>query len=92
MGFSTVPLKYAQRIGLFFSLIGMIGALFVVIKKLMNPAMVVGGASMMVGLFFFSGMILFFLGIIGEYIGKLFLNVSNFPQFVVKDVYSQGKK
>ena len=92
MGFSTVPLKYAQRIGLLFSVIGIIGAIVVFIKKLVHPAMVMGWASMMVGLFFFSGLILFFLGIIGEYIGKLFLNVSNSPQFVVKDVYNKGKK
>lgn len=92
MGFSTVPLKFAEKVGALFSIIGIVGAIVVFIRKLLHPAMVMGWASMMVGLFFFSGLILFFLGIIGEYIGRLFLNMSNSPQYVVKDVYQGDKK
>lgn len=92
MGFSTVPLKFAQRTGAVLSLIGIIGAIVVFIRKLVHPAIAVGWSSLMVGLFFFSGMIIFFLGIIGEYVGRLFLSMSNSPQFVVKDVYYKGKK
>ncbi|MBQ0041390.1 MAG: glycosyltransferase family 2 protein [Clostridiales bacterium] len=92
MGFSTVPLKFAQRVGAILSVLGVIGAIVVFIRKLINPAIAVGWSSIMVGLFFFSGMIIFFLGIIGEYIGRLFLSMSNSPQFVVKDVYYKGKK
>ena len=92
MGFSTVPLKFAQRTGAVLSLIGLIGAIVVFIRKLVNPAIAVGWSSLMVGLFFFSGVIIFFLGIIGEYIGRLFLSMSNSPQFVVKDIYYKGKK
>lgn len=92
MGFSTVPLKFAQRTGAVLSLIGLIGAIVVFIRKLINPAIAVGWSSLMVGLFFFSGVIIFFLGIIGEYIGRLFLSMSNSPQYVVKDIYYKGKK
>lgn len=92
MGFSTVPLKFAQRFGAVLSVLGVIGAIVVFVRKLINPAIAVGWSSLMVGLFFFSGMIIFFLGIIGEYIGRLFLSMSNSPQFVVKDVYYKGKK
>lgn len=92
MGFSTVPLKFAQRIGALLSILGVIGAIVVFVRKLIHPAIAVGWSSLMVGLFFFSGMIIFFLGIIGEYIGRLFLSMSNSPQFVVKDVYYKGKK
>lgn len=92
MGFSTVPLKFAQRFGAVLSVLGVIGAIVVFVRKLIHPAIAVGWSSLMVGLFFFSGMIIFFLGIIGEYIGRLFLSMSNSPQFVVKDVYYKGKK
>ena len=92
MGFSTVPLKFAQRTGAILSILGVIGAIVVFIRKLIHPAIAVGWSSLMVGLFFFLGMIIFFLGIIGEYIGRLFLGMSNSPQFVVKDVYYKGKK
>jgi len=91
MGFSTVPLRIAQRVGLFFSAAGIIGAIVVFINKLINPSVAVGWSSMMVALFFFSGVIIFFLGLIGEYIGRMMQNINNTPQFVVKEIY-QGKK
>lgn len=91
MGFSTVPLKFAQRTGALLSILGVIGAIVVFIRKLIRPTIAVGWSSLMVALFFFSGMIIFFLGIIGEYIGRLFLSTSNSPQFVVKEVYYKGK-
>ena len=90
MGFSTVPLKIAQRVGAFMSALGIIGAIYIFIRKLLYPATAMGWSSMMVALFFFSGMIIFFLGIIGEYIGRMFQNLSSAPQFVVREVY-QGK-
>lgn len=90
MGFSTVPLRMAQRVGAFMSALGIIGAIYIFIRKLLHPSIAMGWSSMMVAMFFFSGMIIFFLGIIGEYIGRMFQNLSNAPQFVVKNVY-EGK-
>ena len=92
MGFSIVPLKMAQKVGAFLSAVGLIGALVVFIRRLMHPTMAMGWASMMVALFFFSGMIIFFLGITGEYIGRMFQNMSNAPQFVVRNVYHDGHR
>ena len=89
MGFSTVPLKIAQRVGAFMSALGIIGAIYIFIRKLLYPATAMGWSSMMVALFFFSGMIIFFLGIIGEYIGRMFQNLSSAPQFVVREVYQR---
>lgn len=88
MGFSTVPLKLAQRVGVFFSAVGIIGAIVVFIHKLVNPSVAVGWSSMMVALFFFSGLTIFFLGLIGEYIGRMMQNINNTPQFVVKEIYT----
>lgn len=87
LGFSTIPLKFAQRIGAVLSAIGIIGAIVVFVHKLLHPSVAVGWSSLMVALFFFSGMIIFFLGIIGEYIGRLFLNINKTPQYVVKEFY-----
>lgn len=87
MGFSTVPLRIAQRTGIFFSAFGLIGAIIVFINKLIHPSVAVGWSSMMVALFFFSGIIIFFLGLIGEYIGRMMQNINNTPQYVVKEIY-----
>ena len=57
------------------------------INKLLRPNMQVGWASTMVAIFFFAGVILFFLGLIGEYIGRMFLSMGNAPQYVVREVH-----
>lgn len=86
MGFSIAPLRISMTLGNIFSLGGLIGAICVVVSKLMHPHMLLGWASMMSALFFFSGIILFFIGIVGEYVGRMFLSVSNDPQFVIREI------
>lgn len=89
MGYSIVPLRLATYIGYIFSLIGLLGALFIVIRKLLVPSMALGWPSMMVAICFFSGINLLFMGLIGEYIGRMFLSMSKHPQYVVRKIYSQ---
>ena len=66
---------------------GIIGAIWVLVKKLLVPSTAIGWSSMMVAIFFFSGMIMLFLGLIGEYLGRMFLNVNNYPQYVIRGIY-----
>ena len=90
IGFSIVPLRFAQYSGMILSLIGIIGAIVILIRKLVLPSVALGWSSIMVALCFFSGVILFFLGLLGEYIGRLFQDSTNSPQYVVRTVYTQG--
>ena len=90
-GFSIVPLQIAKRTGFAISLLGLIGAVVLIIRKFMHPNVVIGWASMIVAIFFFSGMLMFTLGIIGEYIGRMFLAMGNYPQFVVREVYNDHR-
>ena len=87
MGFSVVPLRLATYVGYLFSLLGIIGAVIIVIRKLMAPAMAMGWPSMMVAICFFSGINLLFMGLIGEYIGRMFLGMNRNPQYVVRRIY-----
>ena len=91
MGFSIVPLRIARNTGLFFSVLSLLGALAIVLKKILAPTSAVGWYSMMVCICFFSGLIMLFHGLIGEYLGRMYLGMSNNPQFVIRDIYS-GKK
>ena len=91
MGYSIVPLRIATRLGVTLSILSVIAAVVVIIRKLLNPNMAVGWASTIVTIIFFSGLIILFLGLIGEYIGRMFQNQSNDPQFVVREVYT-GRK
>lgn len=91
MGYSIVPLRIATRTGVFFAILGLIGAIAIILKKLIHPTSAVGWYSIMVAIFFFSGLIMLFLGLIGEYLGRMFQNMSNNPQYVVRQVY-KGKE
>ena len=70
--------------GLIFSIIVIIWAVVTVIHKIMRQLTELGWPSIMVAICFFSGIILLFMGVIGEYIGRIFLGMSNNPQFVVR--------
>ena len=90
IGFSIVPLRLATILGNIFALIGLIGIITVVIRKIIRPVTAIGWPSLMVSIFFFSGLILIFMGLIGEYIGRIFLGMSNNPQYVVRRVDEHG--
>lgn len=86
MGFSVIPLRLAAWAGGLFAALGIIGALLVFIRKLMIPTMAIGWPSMMVAICFFSGINLMVLGLVGEYIGRMFLGLNHEPQYVVREV------
>ena len=86
MGYSVVPLRLSTYCGYLFSALSILGAIIIVVRKLLNPAMAIGWPSMMVAICFFGGLIMLFLGLIGEYLGRMFLGMNRQPQFVVRKV------
>lgn len=90
-GFSIVPLRISKRCGAFVSLVGLVGIIVLLIRKLVHSTQILGWTSMMMSIIFFSGLILMTLGIVGEYVGRMFLTMGNYPQYVVRDVYRKGK-
>ena len=92
MGFSIVPLRLSRNVGIFFSCLSLLGALGIVLKKLLAPTSAVGWYSMMVAICFFSGLIMLFLGLIGEYLGRMYLGMTNNPQFVIRNIYEGNPK
>ncbi|MDO5426231.1 MAG: glycosyltransferase [Eubacteriales bacterium] len=85
LNYTVVPLRLATFLGCISSLGGFLGAVIVVIKKILQPDMAVGWASVMCALFLLFGVTLLMLGIIGEYIGKAILNLNSTPQFIVRE-------
>lgn len=86
LGFSIVPLRLSVYCGYLFSGISIIGTVSILVKKMMNPSMALGWPSLMVATCFFSGITLLFMGLIGEYIGRMFLQINRQPQYVVRQV------
>ena len=83
--FSILPLRLASCAGLASSVLGLILACYFVIERLYDPSIPAGWASMIVSLFIIGGIQLFSLGMIGEYLGRLFLKDNGRPQYVIRE-------
>ncbi len=85
--FSFVPLKIWSYIGLFISFISLLYASFLVIRTLILGIDVPGYASLMVAVLFFGGIQLITLGVIGEYLGRVYEEVKGRPLYFVRESY-----
>ena len=83
--FTYKPLKLAPYIGLFLSVIGFIYLLVVLFQKLFTDTALTGWASIMAVSLVFHGITLVILGIIGEYIGRIYEEVKGRPLYIVKE-------
>jgi polyisoprenyl-phosphate glycosyltransferase len=83
--FSTAPLKLATYCGVTISGLAFLYALVTIVRTLIFGADVPGFPSLMVSVMFFSGIQLIFLGIIGEYIGRIFAEVKERPLYLVAE-------
>ena len=82
--FSIAPLKIASYVGLVTAIIAMIYGLYIVVITLTFGNPVPGYPSLLVIILFLGGIQLIFLGIIGEYLGRMFNEVKQRPLYLVK--------
>lgn len=85
--FSILPLRIATVLGLLCSALGVIFGILVVIEWLQNPNLPVGWASVAFLLVMFSGVQLIVMGMVGEYVGRIFMLKNASPQFIVRNEY-----
>ncbi len=91
--FSVKPLRITTIIGILFALIGFIFGLYTIINKLFINNNIAWGYSTIVSLLtFFNGITLMVLGMIGEYIGRIFISLNKSPQYVIKNSINLNKK
>lgn len=83
--FSVKPLRIATALGGCCAGIGFIYGIFTIVKRLVNPDVPVGFSSTMAALVFFGGMIMVMLGLIGEYVGRIYISLNNSPQYVIRE-------
>ena len=72
-------------IGFLFGFIGIMGAFIIVINKIINPQTAIGWTSLMVTVTILFGINFVCLGLIGEYIGRLFMASNSQPQFAIRE-------
>lgn len=85
VGFSTRPLVLASFVGIIFCIISFLLILLIIIKTLVWGDPVSGWPSLACIIIFVSGVQLFFLGVIGEYLSKIYLETKQRPIYIVKE-------
>jgi undecaprenyl-phosphate 4-deoxy-4-formamido-L-arabinose transferase len=83
--FSILPLRIAIMIGFMFAMIGIIMGILTVIEKIRNPGLPMGYASLIVAISVFSGIQLIAIGMLGEYLGRMFLSQNKKPQYSIRE-------
>jgi glycosyltransferase involved in cell wall biosynthesis len=91
VGFSVQPLRLATFMGFFFALLAFLGVIQIVIEKMFFHSTAHGIAWLIVAVCLFSGVQLFVLGLIGEYIGRQLITINQAPQYVIREILSDER-
>lgn len=84
--FSVKPLRMATIVGFVTSIIGFIYGAYIIYHKIMVHGSVIAGySSIMATNLFIGGIIMIILGMIGEYLGRIYICLNNCPQYVIKE-------
>ena len=90
--FSTVPLKLWTYIGFFISSLSLLYGLYMIFDKLIFGNAVPGYPSLLVSILFLGGVQLIGIGVLGEYLGRVYLEVKQRPRYLIKDKDKDNKK
>jgi len=86
---SAAPMRLIFWIGLVWFLLAIVGAIYIIVRHFINGSDVAGWASTMLAIVGFGGANLLALGVIGEYIGKIFLEVKQRPRYLIEDFINE---
>jgi glycosyltransferase involved in cell wall biosynthesis len=85
MSFSTVPLKVWSYVGMVVSMFALVAAIYFIVSTIVRGVDAPGFASLIVSIMFFAGIQMLSLGILGEYIGRIFAEVKRRPLYLVAE-------
>ena len=91
LSFSVAPLRVATYSGLLFSFLSVFYLIIVLIQKIFFTINVPGYATLIACILLIGGLILFCLGIIGEYIARIYMEVKDRPVYIAKEILDNGK-
>lgn len=90
--FSVKPLRISTLLGVVFSIIGFLFGLVIVIRKLIRPEILIGYSSIVTIVLFIGGVLMLMLGLIGEYLGRVYICLNNSPQYVIRSIIEKDDK
>tara|TARA_Y100001970_G_scaffold293564_1_gene441218 strand:+ start:961 stop:1908 length:948 start_codon:yes stop_codon:yes gene_type:complete len=91
-GFSSKPLFFMSLMGFIFAMISFLIGVYYIYQKITNPLITPGLSSTILMITFFAGVQLLGLGLLGEYIGRIYDEVKNRPNFIVNKKYNFEEK
>lgn len=83
--FSVKPLRVATGAGALCAALGFLYGIYTIVKKFVVPDVPLGYSALMTAVMFIGGMMMLMLGLIGEYIGRIYICMNNSPQYVIKE-------
>lgn len=83
--FSVTPLRISTYTGTLFAIIGFLYGVYTIIKHFVVAQAPMGYDSLMSALMFIGGMIMLMLGLVGEYMGRMYIGANNAPQYVIRE-------
>ena len=90
--FSVKPLRISSLLGITFAIVGFLFGVSIIIKKIVDPSIAIGYSSIMAIILFSSGLTMLLLGLIGEYLGRIYICINESPQYVIKNTINvEGK-
>ena len=93
LNFSIKPLRISVYVGLLASCLSIVALIAILVDKLwITPNLTVGIPTVLGSVVFFSGIQLMILGLVGEYLGRLYLDQTGTPQYVVRYTIREGSK
>lgn len=86
--FSVKPLRIATMSGVVFAVLGFLYGIYTIMKKIFihPPGLVTGFSALMSVLVFMGGMLMLMLGLVGEYMGRMYLSMNRSPQYVIREI------
>ena len=90
--FSVTPLRVALLFSFIFMLLAIVIVITLIYNKLNNPDVPLGWTSVIIAILVISSVITFLLGLIGEYVGRIYISINNNPQYVMRKVVKYEEK
>lgn len=83
--FSVKPLRIASFTGVLCAIGGFLLGLYFIINRIIHPSMTAGYSSLIATIFFIGGLLMLMLGLVGEYIGRIYISINSSPQYVIRE-------
>ena len=91
-GFSIAPLRLSSALGAGCTAAGFLLAVYCVFHKLLHPEVLIGYTSLISTVLGVGGIIMLMLGLLGEYIGRIYMINSNMPQYTIREVVGEKEE